>query len=288
MDQRFDARRGARRKSDVPPAVLEALAEGAIQTVNLMEWLAADIGALARHVALEVRGTPLRNALLEVADEIAHLPITARLRRIGRSIAAVLPDSENRDFQFLAGHPSDLVRQWACYTVNSTRLPRSLAQRLSLTLPFAADQNMSVREVAWMAFRPHIIASVEAAIVLLEPLTRDPSSSVRRFAIEATRPRSVWGTHCEQLKRRPHEALSLLENVRQDPVRYVQFAVGNWLNDASKSQPDWVAQVCEAWSAIGNTHTNAIIRRALRTIARRTPNAEDGLSERGSTLARVA
>jgi len=269
-------RKGARRLSDVPRPVLKALAAGTIQTVNLMEWLAADMAALARCVSNQVQSPSLRTALHKVADQVRNLSITARLATIGRAIAGAVPDLHDADFKFLADHPSDLVRQWACYAVNGSQIRLSLGDRLRLTLPFAADQNMTVREAAWMAFRPHILPCVEEAVVLLEPLTRDPNAFVRRFAVEVTRPRSVWGLHCEHLKRRPQEALSLLENVRQDVARYVQLAVGNWLNDASKSQPEWVIEICERWSAEGNPHTAAITRRGLRTIARWDGQALDG------------
>jgi 3-methyladenine DNA glycosylase AlkC len=179
------------------------------------------------------------------------------------------------------------VRQWACYSVNDCHIKRPLADRLNLTRPFAGDLNMTVREAAWMAFRPHILASVGEAVKLLEPATRDPNAFIRRFAIEATRPRSVWGAHCRELKRRPQVALLLLENVRQDQVRYVQLAVGNWLNDASKSRPEWVVEVCRRWSAEENRHTAAITRRGLRTLARqRAKIVQGGALDLGSTFAK--
>ena len=275
MSNGLTTRKGARRIRDVPLPVLKALAAGTIETVNLMEWLAADMGALARCVSNQVRGPSLRNALGEVADQVGDLSITARLATIGGAIAGAAPDLSDPDLKFLAGHPSDLVRQWACYAVNDSQIRLSRADRLRLTLPFAADRNMTVREAAWMAFRPHILPCVDQAVALLEPLTCDPNAFVRRFAVEVTRPRSVWGLHCEHLKRRPHEALSLLENVRQDAARCVQLAVGNWLNDASKSRPEWVVEVCKRWSAAGNPRTAAITRRGLRTIARQHAQAID-------------
>jgi 3-methyladenine DNA glycosylase AlkC len=269
-------RKGARRLSDVPRPVLQALAAGTIETVNLMEWLAADTAALARCISEQVRSVSLRGALRDAANEVDHLPITARLVCLGRAIAGATSDMQCEDFRFLASHPSDLVRQWTCYAVNSIQVRLPLAERLRLTLPYAADRNMTVRETAWMAFRPYILLCVEEAIPLLEPATRDPNAFVRRFAIEATRPRSVWGSHCEHLKRRPQEALPLLENVRQDEARYVQLAVGNWLNDASKSRPEWVVEICERWSVKGSPHTAAITRRGLRTLARRQTQAVGG------------
>jgi len=59
----------------------------------------------------------------------------------------------------------------------------------------------------------------------------------------------------------------LLLPVRSDPSRYVQNATANWLNDASKSRPEWVRDVCERWARESPTkETGYIVRRALRTL----------------------
>src|ERR1700730_12357564 len=215
-------RRGARRKGAVPPSVLAQIAAGEIETVNLMEWLAADMSALARNIAVQAGSERVRFALEEAAAAMADQRITRRLLLGGRALAGSVPDIGGSEFRFFAEHKSDLVRQWACYAVNEPEISRSIAERLSLTLPFAADRNMSVREAAWMAFRPYIVPRVQDVVAMLEPVSRDRNPNLRRFAIEVTRPRSVWGTHIDELKRCPQTGLSLLENVREDEVRYVQ------------------------------------------------------------------
>jgi 3-methyladenine DNA glycosylase AlkC len=263
-------RHGARSMAEVPRAVLIQLEDGEIETVNLMEWLAIDMGALARNVALRLSVGRLRFALERAAEAMVDKGVTARLRIAGQAIAEAVADFDSPTFRHLALHASDVVRQWACYAVNSAATGPSLSERLSLTLPFDADDNMSVREAAWMAFRPRVIMGLEEAIASLERISRSPNARERRFAIETLRPRSVWGAHIEKLKRRPEMALSVLENVRHYRDAYVQRAVGNWLNDASKSQPDWVRDICSLWSAQRNRHTDAIVRRGLRTLARGT------------------
>lgn len=272
MEQTFpvETRKGARRRSDVPPGVLARLASGEIETVNLMEWLAADMAALARAVAASFPTSDLRDSLLAASIQMAGTGVTARLSLAGRAIASALPTLDKPEFQKLAGHRSDLVRQWACYAVNDPVLPLSFTQRLGHTRRFAADRNMTVREAAWMALRPHVLSDVKQALFDLEPLTRDADPGIRRLAIESTRPRSVWGAHIELLKREPNWAVGLLENTRADSAKYVQLAVGNWLNDASKTRPDWVADLCRQWSLAQDRRTEFIVKRAMRSIRRST------------------
>jgi 3-methyladenine DNA glycosylase AlkC len=81
----------------------------------------------------------------------------------------------------------------------------------------------------------------------------------------------VWCAPLKTLKAEPWRALPLLEPLRSDTSLYVRNSVANWLNDASRTQPEWVAQLCERWQARSKTAETAYItRRALRTVSRTT------------------
>jgi 3-methyladenine DNA glycosylase AlkC len=133
---------------------------------------------------------------------------------------------------------------------------------------FAADSHFGVREVAWMACRAHIAAHLEVSIEILSTWAKSEDENLRRFASEATRPRGVWCAHLQALKEQPALALPILEVLHADPSRYVQNSVGNWLNDAAKSQADFVRELCATWQAQSPTkETSYIIKKALRSIS---------------------
>lgn len=264
--------------SDISQGRRRTLASGRVETRDWTEWMATDMSRLARVVAKSLDGGGARLALAAAAEEAHGRGILERLAIFGRKVGEFRGSS---DFQLIARHPSDVVRQWAAYAVNDLAHEAPLAVRLEMTLPFAADPHMSVRECAWMAFRPHFARSVAEGLRLLEPISLRPDANERRFAIEVSRPRSVWGKHIELLKREPHFATKLLTNVHQDASRYVRLAVGNWLNDASKSKPEWVREICACWLESANKHTRAIVSRGLRTLSKeRESSASTGPLEK--------
>lgn len=250
--------RGARRRSEIPPAVLAELNAGTREARNLVEGLAVDMARLMAAAFPEWRGRAV--ARVQAA---AELGITRRMELCGQVLwdeggVAILPRA--------AEHPSDTVRGWACYLIGL--VPEwSLAERLRRIRPLAEDRNSGVREWAWLPLRSHVAADLPLAVRRLTPWTRSRSAYLRRFASELTRPRGVWTNHLEQLKVRPELGLPLLEPLRADGEKYVQDSVANWLNDAGKSRPDFVRALCARWRRESpGPATARICARALRRL----------------------
>lgn len=254
---RSSATKGAVRRSAITADVLKELNQGRRETRTLSESLAIDFRTLLQHTGLQ--GT-FPNAATALAESV---PFMQRTRRVGAWIAA---EFGRKGVNLLRPHASDTVRGWAAFAVgefNGVTLPG----RMKLIRPFANDSHFGVRECAWMAVREHLAKDLEAAVRLLQPWTLDHAENIRRFAIEVLRPRGVWCAHLPELKQAPHRALPLLDNVCNDESRYVQNSVANWLNDAAKSQPEWVLDVCAEWQRASPTKATAYIcRRALRSL----------------------
>jgi len=262
-------RKGAARIALIPAEVLDALNDGLVPTVHLNEFLAIDLPRLARNVARQVGLDPQAERLQDTLAMLGAFPPMRRHVHVARALYDLTAERGDRDgiAHALATHPSDVARSWAAQWVAFSGL--ALPDALQSVRRFATDPHFGVREMAWMAVRDEVARDVDAAVPLLLPWVHDPDANVRRFASELTRPHGVWCAPLKALKAQPWLALPLLEPLKSDPSLYVRNSVANWLNDASRTQPDWVQASCDRWLLESRTAgTASLVRRALRTVRR--------------------
>jgi 3-methyladenine DNA glycosylase AlkC len=247
---------------------MRALSDGREESITLPEWLAIDMRTLLRSAIANVDMAEVAERLEAAYEKLVGEGVTVRLKGVGVALFDALQGHQRRDqiFEGLVGHTSDMVRAWAAFMLTADA-GLSLHERLEASRRFAADNSVAVRECAWDSFRPYVAADLEPGLQALGSWVRDPDPNIRRCAVEATRPRGVWTPHIEALKDDPEPGLPLLEPVRSDSSGYVQRSVANWLNDASKSRPDWVRDVCARWTTESPTKETAwTVNHALRTL----------------------
>ncbi|MCE9589846.1 MAG: DNA alkylation repair protein [Planctomycetes bacterium] len=270
-------RKGARSRADIPPEVLAALNAGAEEALTLAESLAIDMGVLLANVLRDLGMEDALDSLRPMIAGLAGVGVMQRMAVIGQSLWEALDKLPARRrgvlFESLASHRSDTVRQWA--SVAAMANPSiDLARRLVIARRFAADPHMGVREIAWWSVRPAVAQHIEEAIALLQDFVVSDDPNVRRYASELTRPRGVWCKSIPELRSNPELGLPILEPLRDDPSRYVQNSVANWLNDASKDRPEWVEAVCRRWLKESDTPRTAwIVARARRTLRKQSDAA---------------
>jgi len=260
-------RKGARSTKDISPEILLQLNTGQIETANLVEWLAVDQRVLLETLLIENERTAYLAPILNKIEELKKQTVNTINEAIGTGIFELTQQYDDQTFlAILSNHKADLIRCWATYTIGKNE-KLSLKETLSQIQPFAADTHFGVREICWMTVRPKITANLAESIQLLTAWTSNSNENIRRFATESIRPRGVWCEHIEPLKQNPSLALPILEALKSDKAKYVQDSVGNWLNDASKSQPDFVTAICARWEKESDTkETKYIIKKALRTV----------------------
>ena len=261
-------RKGPKNLASVNPIAIQLVNEARIETANLMEWIACDLSSIFKsfiHSEMPHLNFADFEDILSKQAEIKHLK-TSKL--LAHRINEVL-DFDSDFLLFLEKarhHVSDIVREWAALTVGYRNNWSNYIAFHNIQ-SFADDSNFGVKELAWMAMRERVIENLEDSISILKHWSYHSSANIRRFASELTRPNGVWCNHISALKKEPWQAMPILEPLLSDSSLYVRNSVANWLNDASKSNPDWVKEICHSWKMMSDSKETAyIIKRALRTI----------------------
>ncbi|AJG91223.1 DNA alkylation repair protein (plasmid) [Bacillus tropicus] len=262
-------RKGAKKASEIPNEVLQLLNQGKLESVNLTEWLAINHIELLKNVLPSIG---LKDSLELVVVELEKQNVETGMKAIRMTGAlldkVIFKENERRKADFLlkfSNHISDSVRCWAAFM--NKKQNNTLKDKLKYIRPFAADRHFGVREIAWMSIREDLSQNIEKSVELLVDWAKSEDENIRRFSVESIRPRGVWSKHIEILKQEPDRARPILDLLKSDPSKYVQDSVGNWLNDASKTKPDWVINLCAEWTKDTDMKsTGRIIKKAKRTI----------------------
>lgn len=88
---------------------------------------------------------------------------------------------------------------------------------------------------------------------------------VRRLASEGCRPRLPWAMALPNLKENPAPILPILENLKNDPSRFVRLSVANNLNDIAKDNPEIVIDLVKRWQG-ESQYVDWIIKHGCRTL----------------------
>lgn len=256
-------RKGARTQKDVSNSILKQLNEGLIESSNLTEWLCVDHISLIKNIL----PTKYQKACIHNVTDLKSKSVMSMVKSIGETLCLNIKQNHDKKlFEELKTHKSDSVRCWATYIVGSDS-ELSIHQKLELIQPFAADSHFGVREIAWMSVREDIDKNLDIAIPILEVWSKNDNPNIRRFSSESIRPNGIWCKKIDRLKSNPKIALPILENLKSDTSRYVQDSVANWLNDASKTQPVFVIDICNKWGDDNLVkETSYIIKRAKRSL----------------------
>lgn len=88
---------------------------------------------------------------------------------------------------------------------------------------------------------------------------------VRRLASEGCRPRLPWAMALPNLKENPAPIIPILENLKNDPSRFVRLSVANNLNDIAKDNPETVIDLVKKWRE-ESKEVDWIIKHGCRTL----------------------
>lgn len=259
-------RKGYNSLKNIPVNILNRLNLGVEETKTLSEYLAVD-----RKVLLEsfLNKTNRHKYLKFFNDDIFEMELKAPKldRLIGEKLLEIKYEYQDENLiDIMKNYKADIVRSWCCYVIGLDK-DLGIKRVFEDIKTLACDENFNVREVSWMAVRHYLNSDLDDVVEILKTMSMSQDEYVRRFVCELTRPRGVWTSHIPVLKKNPERCIDILENLKYDKSKYVMDSLANWINDASKTRPDFVINLCSSWSSqIEGSHIEYVIKRGLRSI----------------------
>jgi len=128
-----------------------------------------------------------------------------------------------------------------------------------------AIEEITKRNTGEYTIRPYLVHEPERTLARMTRWSLDPNKHVRRLASEGVRPRLPWASKLDQFVEDPTPILPILNNLKDDPSKYVQKSVANCLNDILKDNYEIGKACIDQWcSEIPSKARSWIIKHALR------------------------
>ena len=131
-----------------------------------------------------------------------------------------------------------------------------------------AIAEVTKRSTGEFAIRPYLQTEPSKTLKIMQQWSLSDNFHLRRLASEGARTRLPWATKLAFLIEDPQPVLPILENLKDDPIRFVQKSVGNHLNDILKDNYDLGMNTILDWLQDASPARKWIIKHALRKQAK--------------------
>ena len=121
------------------------------------------------------------------------------------------------------------------------------------------------RNTSEYAIRPYLEKYPIRALGQMTRWSKHKNFHIRRLASEGVRPRLPWASKLDAYIEDPTPILPILENLKDDPIKFVQKSVANCINDILKDNYSIGIQLLSSWSRKSSPANKWIIKHALRT-----------------------
>jgi len=122
------------------------------------------------------------------------------------------------------------------------------------------------RNTGEYTIRPFLEKYPEQTVKVLIQWSKSPKKHVRRLSSEGVRPRLPWAKKLNMFVQDPSPILPILENLKDDPSKYVQTSVANTINDILKDNPNKAKKLIQSWMPQATKERKWIIKHALRNL----------------------
>ena len=238
------------------------------------EWFDRDLAELLADKIIAIDKDFDRQGFIEDIDcGIRELEYKARLRFFADRLKYYLPDD----------YPEAIETLISILGAENTE-ETGMFTNFYWTLPVASyiefygldyfDESMNAiaeitkRSTGEFAIRPFLQTKPIPTIKVMEKWSSANNFHLRRLSSEGARPRLPWATKLAGFIEDPTPVLPILENLKDDPIRFVQKSVANHLNDIFKDNYDLGMNIIARWREKPSPQRKWIIKHALRKQAK--------------------
>lgn len=132
-----------------------------------------------------------------------------------------------------------------------------------------ALKEITKRNTSEYAIRPYLSKFPKKTLKQLTKWSLSKNVHVRRLASEGVRPRLPWAKKMQEYIVDPSPVLPILENLKDDPSRYVQKSVANCINDILKDNESIGKRLLESWVLKATKERKWVMKHAIRNLIKR-------------------
>lgn len=133
-----------------------------------------------------------------------------------------------------------------------------------------AIEEITQRNTGEYAIRPYLVKAQGKTLKRMIKWSKHSNSHVRRLASEGGRPRLPWASKLDSFIEDPRPLLPILEQLKDDPSKYVQKSVANCINDILKDNYSIGQELIDQWLQQGLSSQCAwIIKHSLRVLRKK-------------------
>ncbi len=232
--------------------------------VNLASRLADEI----IHVYPEF---PAKEFVKMVCKSYTPLELKDRVKLIAASLAIHLPGEYPKAIQILTqtfGEPNP--KETGMFTHYHWLMPvGQFIEDNGLSHPelsLKAIYELTQRNTGEYAIRQFIMKYPELCIEYMTRWSVDKSFHVRRLSSEGLRPKLPWAPKLDLFIKDYKPVFNILNNLKEDQLKFVQKSVANNLNDYLKVNYDPTIKLLDKWSKSKNANTQWIVKHAKRNL----------------------
>lgn len=122
------------------------------------------------------------------------------------------------------------------------------------------------RNTGEYAIRPYLESHTKRTLNVMYKWSLSENFHVRRLSSEGVRPRLPWAKKLNIFVEDPEPILPILNNLKDDPSKYVQKSVANCLNDILKDNPQFGMNIIDKWRNDPTHERRWIIKHSIRNL----------------------